>query len=286
MITIIFFATGYTMSKVQLFHAILPISYNDYWFFTNFLILYLISPILNTVIKNIDKIKFKKIIISLCILMFVLPYMTNNAFFNNNGYSLYNFIVLYFIGAYLRIYPIQKNYFMKVFTRNSQKLILFIIILVMALSDFLLIVFGTNLMNCSNKLIVDIGHILSDNWYSYSNPFIVLQSIAYFLFFSLLNFKSKIINKIAKYIFGVYLISDNLLVSGWLYNFLGFIKVSYNWHILLYVLECAIFIFSICIIIEAIRQFIFKKIYDTKFAYKFRMKCRSYIESLGININW
>ena len=45
-------------------------------------------------------------------------------------------------------------------------------------------------------------------------------------------------------------------------------------------------IFVICIIIEMIRKWIFKIIYNTKLAEKNRNWYRNYIKELGININW
>ncbi len=286
-IAILFLIAGEDISKVILFHTLLPISYSDYWFFTCYLILFLISPILNTVINNSNKARMKKIIFTCFVLLSLLPFLTKNAFFNaNNGYSLSNFVLLYFIGSYLRKYPITECYFMKIFTNNTKRLIFFLSFFLLAFLNFLLNFFGTNIQNFDIDLVKDIGTIFTSGFLAYDNPLLILQSICYLLFFSTLNLKSKLINRVAASTFGVYLITDNFYVRGWLYKFLSFNKDVYSYNILFYIIICAIAIFIICIIIETIRLFIFKVIYNSKLAKKNRIWYQSYFKSLGLNINW
>lgn len=287
--TLLFFIFGkdlFAISKVTLLHNILPISYDNYWFFTCYLILYLISPILNTVINNIDKKKFKNILLLLIIVIIILPYITDNGFYNNMGSTLSNFILLYLIGAYLKKYPINKNYFMKAFSINKQKLVLFISIFVLAGFNFLLWFFGNYLVGTNNGLAIDIGNTLTNGLWHYSNPILILQSVCYFGFFSLIKIKSTFINKVASYTMGVYLITEANYFRLFIYDFLGFNKISYSPSILIKVVLYTLSLFIICIIIEALRQFIFKKIYNTKLANKNRIWYRNYIKSLGIDVNW
>lgn len=286
-ILLIFIISGTEISKVTLLHTLLPISYSDYWFFTCYLILFLISPILNIVIKNSDKTTMKKIIFTCFVLLSLLPFITQNAFYNvNNGFSLSNFVLLYFIGAYLRKYPITECYFMRIFTKNTKKLVFLFLFFLMASLNFLLNYFGTNIQDSNNGFANSIGSIFTVGFLAYDNPLLIIQSICYLLFFSTLDFKSKFINKVAASTFGVYLITDNFYVRGWLYNFLGFNKDIYRYDILFYIAVCALTVFIICIIIETIRLFIFKVIYNSKLAKKNRIWYQGYFKSLGLNINW
>ena len=78
------------------------LDYANYWFITDYMLLYFISPILNIVIKNIDEKKHRLIIISLVFAFIILPSIFGPSFYDNNsGYSLINFIVLYFLGLLL-----------------------------------------------------------------------------------------------------------------------------------------------------------------------------------------
>ncbi len=287
LIVIIFAITGLELSKVTILHNLSPINYGGYWFFTCYLMLFLISPILNIVIGNSDKKRMSKIIITCFILISILPYFTKSAFYNaGNGYSLSNFILLYFIGAYLKKYPITESYFMKIFTKNTKRLIFIILFFIIALFNFLLNYFGLAIQNFGKELVNDIGSIFSSGFLAYNNPLLMLQSIIYVLFFSTFNFKSKFINWVAASTFGVYLMSDNIYVRGWLYKFLGFNNDIYSYDILLYIFICSVAVFSICIIIESIRLLIFKVIYNSKIAKKNRIWYQNFLKSLGLNINW
>ncbi len=286
-ILLIFIIVGTDISKVTSLHTFLPISYNDYWFFTCYLILLLISPILNTVINNSDKTRMKKIIFTCFVLLSLLPFLTKNAFYNvGNGYSLSNFVLLYFVGAYLKKYPITECYFMKIFTINTKRLIFLISFFLIAFINFLLNYFGTNIQNFDNNFVKDVGSIFTIGFLAYDNPLLILQSVFYLLFFSTLDFKSNFINKIAASTFGVYLITDNIYVRGWLYKFLGFNRDVYSYDILFYIILFSMSVFIICIIIETIRLFIFKVIYNSKLAKKNRIWYQGYLKSLGLNINW
>lgn len=128
--------------------------------------------------------------------------------------------------------------------------------------------------------------ILNNAIYSYNNPFIIIQSICYFLFFSLLSIKSRVINILSSTTLGVYLIHDNNFIREYLYKILGFQNISYSSTILVKVLLCSLLIFSLCSIIELLRKAIFKFLFNRKFSQKFRLFYRNYLESIGLKINW
>lgn len=175
---------------------------------------------------------------------------------------------------------------MKIFTKNTKRLIFIILFFIIALFNFLLNYFGLAIQNFGKELVNDIGSIFSSGFLAYNNPLLMLQSIIYVLFFSTFNFKSKFINWVAASTFGVYLMSDNIYVRGWLYKFLGFNNDIYSYDILLYIFICSLAVFSICIIIESIRLLIFKVIYNSKLAKKNRIWYQNFLKSLGLNINW
>lgn len=277
---------GNTFISTELLKTFLPISYNDYWFLTNYLILYLISPILNTVINNIDEKKFKRIIVLLLFIDSILPTLTNSSFFNVTlGYSLYHFIFLYFVGAFLRNYPIEDWYIFKKTSKKALQLISLFIFFLMAFINIINQSASKELLNM-HPIIAEVGIIFSNSFIAYNNPLVIIQTIAFFVFFSTLNLKSTFINYISTATIGIYLIHDNNNIRNVLYKFLGFNRNNYSVMILGKILGCAILIFISCLIIELIRKFIFKLIYNTKIAKKNREWYRNYINSLGFDINW
>ena len=257
----------------------------EYWYVKNYIILYLISPFLNVFIENISKEKYIKLLILLFIIMSILPYISAQLIFGNNGYSLYNFIFLYLIGAYIRKYPPETNYFIKVFSTNLYRIILLAIFFTMVILNFNTYTTTMYLKDLSpifNEIFGKINAMLD----IYSNPFVIIESVAYFLFFLSLNFKSKFINRISTTTFSIYLIHHNHFVRQFIYKWLRIDSgyMIYNTRYLLYLLGCGIVIFSACAIIDLVRQSLFKLISNLKLSKKIKIETKKFFDSIKINI--
>ncbi len=281
------FVFNKNIPTIEIIKSLLPITFWDYWFLTCYLLLYFLSPILNTVINNIDNKKYKKIILVYFILLIFMPYITNGEFYNvDSGYSLINFVFLYLLGAYLKKNPIQDSYHFKKCSKNKIKLILLNLYIFTAFVNFLIYIFGNNLINFDNDLVKYIGSNLINGFLAYNNPLLIAGCVAFFLYFSLLDFKNRYINIISKYVLGCYLITENNYIRDILYNSIGFNKMHYSITIIPKLFLFVFIVFICCILIEAIRQFIFRKVYNLKISGKFREKCKNYIKTLDIDINW
>ena len=67
-------------------------------------------PFLNIIIENLSKEKYIQFLVIGFIFFVLAPTFRLNPMYNNGGFSLYNFIYLYFIGSYLRkFYTINKT---------------------------------------------------------------------------------------------------------------------------------------------------------------------------------
>lgn len=91
-------------SKTQILNAFLPISTRQYWFMTDYIILYILSPYINVGLKNLDKKQFKKLLFILIIVFSIWDVAPGAQIGVQKGYSLYWLIVVYSIGAYIRLY--------------------------------------------------------------------------------------------------------------------------------------------------------------------------------------
>lgn len=155
-----------------------------------------------------------------------------------------------------------------------------------AILNLLLYRFGESIISYGGFL-EEIGNNIVSVTFVYSNSIVVLQSIFYFCLFETFNIKSKIINRVASLVFGIYLIHDHRQIRPLLYSVLkinnGPIS-SYNF--IWYIFAMSLLIFVVCCIIEWIRQVIFKFIYNRKISEEFRKKCRGWIDSMGLEINW
>ena len=107
-ILIILSITGYvTMNALEIFKETFIINFTEYWFVRVYLILYCISPFLNKLIQNLEKSEFKKLLFIVFIIFSVLPFISNNQIISNDGFTLSQFIFMYLLGAYLRIYTLK-----------------------------------------------------------------------------------------------------------------------------------------------------------------------------------
>lgn len=275
-----------TLSKLEILKLLSPISHYDYWFMSQYILLYLVSPILNIVINNISKEKYKLMLMLFFVVFSILPFLTNQEIYpSNNGYTLLQFIILYFIGAYLRKYKIEDAYHLRKFSTSSKRLLFISIFFLSGILSGIITILGNSLIGI-NSIFDYIGHSLINNSNSYNNPFLMITTISYFLFFSTLHFKSQLINLVSKLTLGVYLIHDNIFIRTRIYGWFGFNSPSYSCSILPKMVVVAFIIFIGCSIIELIRQKIFQFIYRRRISKKIRSNYRNYIRNLGISINW
>jgi len=287
---LIFIYFGYVKMKgfdVLLF--ILPINFSysygsNYWFINVYLCLYLLSPFINTLIKNLDYNSHKKLCILLFILVSIISTITLKQVVEVNGYNIISFIFLYIVGAFLGKYKNKRAEFIKLNKEKKQVLLLFIFT-ILVIIDFLVVVSKKEMANYNSVFFNYINSLLN-NYNLFSNPFIVIKSIIYFLLFETIEIKgkiiSKIISKIAKTTFGVYLVHENLFVFTYMYKYLPFHyhKYLYGYSTIIKLFIITILIFIVSSIIEAIRQLIIKLISKTKLHKYISNKVYNYLDNL------
>lgn len=285
---IILLFTSFTTSKLYILKTISPIPrFDDYWFLIAYMALYLISPALNLFIKNSDRTKHKKIILAL-LLITIISYLTKNEFLFsvNNGYSLFSFILLYFIGSYIHKYPIEKSSLFKDCSRKKIMLYSSIFYLLFTTINILLCYVSQEYLFSSHETVRYYSDTINVGFMSYINPLVLLSTLFYFVFFTQLKFSNKIVNFYGKNILGVYLITENFLIRPWVYKLSGYTLESYSVKYVLFSLVCSLVIILVCPLIEYIRVSIFKLCSKTKLATKLRKFVQVYISSFGFNIKW
>lgn len=257
-----------SISKVQVLKDILPVTIDNYWFIKVYLLLYCLSPFINKLINNLDKSSYQKLLAVGFIIFSIIPCITANEFFQNNGYTLYNFIYLYLVGAYLRDYPLEESYLFKKMSKRLYKIVILVIILSCVLLNNTLYYFSKQIQG-TNELLNLISSNIQMTRLFYSNPIIIIQSIAYFVFFKTLNIQSKFINNVSKLMLGVYFIHENNYIRAKLYTNLATGPIN-SLSFIPCVFLAALIIFISCALIEAIRQVMFKFIYNRKISSKIR----------------
>ncbi|MBQ8131210.1 MAG: hypothetical protein IJ193_01825, partial [Bacilli bacterium] len=210
-----------TISKVKIFQELMPIDFNNYWFICNYIVLFLMSPYLNRIVNYCSQKELKRFVLILFATLSIIPAITAQATIQNNGLGVIHFIFIYFIGAYLRKYPIRTSYHFKNIADTKYRNLLIIAFLSLGIGNIILYNFGDVIRRFNVPIVTYFGSLLQSQFLGYSSPISVLMSVIYFLFFETLSLKSKWINHFAATTFGIYLIHDNAFVRRFIYKFLN-----------------------------------------------------------------
>lgn len=225
--------------------SIFPVMYNNYWFITTYILLYIFSNYINKFIKSISQKEFSVLIILLITIFSILPSVVNAKFqYSDFGW----FIILYLIGAYIKIYGMK----IKIFDNKERILLIMLLSILAFISIYVL-----------DKMYF----ILKIDPLKYSTPLhqLIPFSISLLMFNFFCNLKvknSRIINKVASCTLGVYLIHDNRFFKSilWLKIVKTNIISQSKYSIIFEFLAVAIIFCGACIL-EIIRQNTFEKAY-------------------------
>jgi len=171
-----------------------------WWFIATYMVLYLISPILNKYVESVDKRTLKYMLITY---FAVLIYYSLNSVKETLGFNnVFLFIGLYLIGRYIKIYYTHR-------LKNWQTAISYI---------FITLCIAVYAILCK-KYLNDGSSIFFLKGGIYSNPLVVIQATIGFLFFAHLKIKSVIINYISISALSVYLIHMHPAVKEYYYDY-------------------------------------------------------------------
>ena len=164
---------------------------NNGWFIRSYILLLILAPILNKYIEYAEKKHIEIILVTFILFQTIYGWLFDVAKFFCNGYSTTSFIWLYLFARYLRLHAPN-------FSRLKLKCDAIIFILSIITLTLLAIIpaYADNTYRMSQL-------------YAYNNPIIIIMSTYLFLYFSKINFNSKIIINIASSSFAIYLLHCN-----------------------------------------------------------------------------
>ena len=153
-------------------------------FITSYILVYILSPYINRFLKSISKEEHKKFLIISIIIWSIIP--TIFGIFNNNTESFLYFnrfiwmIVMYILGAYIRLYSL------KFFNKNTNKKAI-----VLSLCSFIFMVLGIIVIFKFKDIFLKIGiKEPAYFWRPNSVPLLIL-SVSLFELFLHLKLKNK-----------------------------------------------------------------------------------------------
>ncbi|MBQ8681852.1 MAG: acyltransferase family protein [Bacilli bacterium] len=268
------------ITKVELLKELLPIDFRDYWYINCYLLLYLLTPWLNKLIRCMSQKEYRKLLIVGFVVFSIIPLVTNQGTVANNGYTIVHFMYMYLIGAYLRKYPIDKNVHFINYSKNKKQILFLAISLFCLIFNFMTLQFSHSLVVMDNSLLREIGSYLFNNNRLYSNPVVIVQSIFYFLYFSTLEIKNSKINFVSRVVLDVYLIHENYYMIFYIYEVLQ-TKIWGQfglYNLILLVIMWTLIIFIACILLGLIRDFIFDFVGRRRLFVKTQDKFYNYLE--------
>ena len=168
----------------------------SYWFVFAYILLFVLSPVIENGIKDLQYKQFRNLLILFFSMEFLYGWVTSSAGPGyEGGHTCISFIGLYLLGRYLHLYPINCKILPEV---QYSLLVLFNTLL-----SIILLYFEHS--NLSHRL------------YSYCSPIIILEAVLLLLITVKRSFENKAINTIAVSAFAVYLLHNSFFINQELY---------------------------------------------------------------------
>ncbi|MDR1002759.1 MAG: acyltransferase [Oscillospiraceae bacterium] len=264
-ITVLFVIfTDYRVNTYQMIQRTLVVTTGRYWYLTAYIILAFFTPFCNKLIGSITK-KQHRLLLLLSFFFFsllsLLPFGYSGVFATSGGYTFVWLLILYFAGAYLRLYPED-------FKRSKW---------VYLLGYFLSAAF-TVISIAAQKYIpqTDFGKTaVAQIWSKYMSPYFLLSyqsptiifcAVFLVLFFSRLNIRSKVPVKLIGFFapaaFGVYLIHMTPPIESLMTDLcMSYAAGAEPLLLFVSILLSAAAVFAVCLCIDRIRIALFNLIH-------------------------
>lgn len=213
---------------------------DDLWFVCAYLLLYLMAPMVNMFIESMTQRQFQYFLLTFLTIQFLHGFVIQVGWFDK-GMSPLTLMSLYMIGRYMRLYPNR-------FTTMSRWIDVMIYLIVSA-SGAVLTFFS-------------VRHGAEGyRFFSHASPTIIVASVFFFLFFTKLSFKNRLVNWIAVSAFAAYVLN----CEGHFWSF--YLSTNHSWWESctpsVYLVKTLLFdvaVFAVAIILDKIRIVVWHQI--------------------------
>lgn len=244
-ITILFFfiyPSSFSLSEI--IKSLLPLTRRIWWFPAAYSMMYIFSPLLNKIIYNITKEQHLIIIIVTTFCWIIMPtlYLGHPNTLESN--DLLMFFYLYFIAAFIRLYPTRLCHI----KASKALMVVGLVFLLRILSTLAIDFYGQKTSFFPGNFIV---HLIGKQ-----NVLAFLLSFFLFLLFKNLQVqKSNVLNLFASGAFGVYLIHDHPKISPILWSTIcqnkNYCNSIYLW---LHSIVCVFLVFVLFSLFDVLRK--------------------------------
>lgn len=227
---------------------IFPVSMEHYWFMTAYVFFYLLLPFLGIAVKRMSRqqmqVAIALLLITFCALKSILPLRLET---DKKGYDCLWYLCVFLTAAYIR------RFGSTLLKKRSRALGLYVACCLLAFAGTMVLGFiylRTGSLGRMTGMCMEYNHIL---------PF--LAALGLFVYFAGLEIKGKIaavINRIAPYTLGVYLLHENLGLRYTWQRWLGADKISNIGELLLWMLAAVAVVFCAGILTDMLRARLMK----------------------------
>lgn len=166
----------------------------NYWFVESYLLLFLLSPVLNNFCEKSSRKQLKKFLVTAFTVEFVAAWLFPTLSIEiRAGYSVFSFTLIYMLSRYIQMYQPSWACFKAKYDVGIY------LVLTLCLSGVAFVSHG--------------GIVGIVGFYSYASPFVVAAALYLLLAFTKISFKSKIINFVASSCFAVYLLHEHVSIG-------------------------------------------------------------------------
>lgn len=259
-----------TRSVSEMVSMFLPVLRGRYWFFTAYVVMYFMTPVLNHIINTLNRNTYL-LFFGACFIVFgLIPVFSlgYDVLRISNGLHFSLLIMMYLIGGYIKKYEAEsvrlnckkRNYLIGYFIIAGVHLIYKI-----AIEQLTQFVLGQ----------ASYGDLLL----TYVSPFIIGEAVCLFLYFKQVNINAekisgKLIKCITPCVFSVYIIHVHPLIFWNVMPELFASWAKYNPFIVTAMLVLlAMLVFIVCILLDKCRVLLFKALRISKLTDSFASRC-------------
>lgn len=237
-----------TFSLNGIVKSVLVFTWKPWWYLTQYILLYLCTPFINSAIHSMTKGKHFSCCVVAITIFSILPTITifGSDFSGiGTGFSFIWLICLYLVASYIRLYIVQPS------SVEWRWLTVYVL--------FSLIVAGESLIR---HVVVIPGNM--NLFYAYNSTVCFGSSLGLFMFIRSCHISSRLVYKTIEFVspltFAVFLIHHFPQNKELLWETIHLYSYGDSPLLILYVIGFSILIFSICIMAEYLRVLLFKLI--------------------------
>ena len=257
-VAICVFFTPIDVERSDAVVAMFPLIKGEYWFFSAYAGMLLLSNIVNTAVRNTDD---KILVRNMALLLIVIIVLESISVKTNDSYSLFDFergyncfwlLTMYFIGATVRKTGLHSRF------KNRSKTCCLLVVILVLFSWVWKIEIGQKMAG-----VIPFGNNWERLFLEYISPTIVAVAFLLLIIFANIKFSAgveKTISMFSASVFSVYLLNSQPLIASHLWNQknLSFLLTLNNFKLVgAVLLSCILFVVA-CLIIDKIRVLLFK----------------------------